>query len=143
MSYYHERPEVRLLKALTAANPTLIYPLTPELVELVDPESYTQGANNTRVLLRARTGADIVVGSTMVQYTRWTLSTLLTGLSVPGVGSDYSDGRQALQAVLQHYRLPLTPADFQIAELQADGLGLQAAAGSLAVIGQYTLPFTA
>lgn len=101
-----ERALIRAINTINRPNP----PLLVEDVEFGLPEVFLTGDTNSRVVL-TMVNTRNYTGSDTHYYNRLRVADYFVGLVIPGKASDYSDIKEAVSAMYNHYHLPLYPDD--------------------------------
>jgi len=105
---YFESPKNALVRAINANN-HLQPPLNPASVTFGQPETWIQGATNTRVQVQAADN-DYTGGFTHY-YNRVRIYDQFAGHLIPGKATDYKTLREAVAAFYKQYQLPYDVAD--------------------------------
>lgn len=135
---FYDPIRTQILRRLHQANPSLRPSLLESEVLFKPPQTISGPEGNTAVEVQARVVSASYTGSITVTYSRWYLAYFMFGLSIPGKPGDYTSTREAFDALIGKYRLPMTGEDVIDAPLDgsAHRISLTASSNSLAVYGQ-------
>lgn len=148
MSDLFRPPIDRILAELNRQNSFIHTPLTPEMIEIIDPVVFSSNNNqtNTRATLIARSDevpVQYFEQQTLIYYNRLQLSRILFGLEIPGQASDYTNSREVTEALRDVYLVPISPLD-DIALTLVDGtqsMTLFTLTSSIGYYGSAVVPF--
>lgn len=147
MEHVFRLPFHRLVELINQYNRHLPVPLSPAMVEIVNPEVWiaNAGTTNTRAILRARSGALVnqyFRGSVQIFYNRIPIERVVRGLVIPGSATDYNNSRDVMDALVDRYYLPLVDSDVFAAPVPAGAqFNLITSVNSVGYYGTAMIPF--